>query len=197
VVNSYVLGPNFDLKTLRKDNAKRFFDMNRADSTSSVAALEDNFEFVLQLAVTYAPDGFLSTSFSVQGVFGMFARYSQDKGTCVHICIMYVSLVCCQAVFRNIADTYGIFNDGTMRRVTKETLHANKQGIIQTLHVNKQGKTQQVKRPANYFCVCVCVSGLGFFYCWPSPEHGNACLISGWKVRRIKARQNKFKQVYI
>ena len=58
VVNSYVLGPNFDLKTLRKDNAKRFFDMNRADSTSSVAALEDNFEFVLQLAVTYAPDGF-------------------------------------------------------------------------------------------------------------------------------------------
>jgi hypothetical protein len=155
------------------------------------------FRICVAAGCDLCPWWFLSTSFSVQGVFGMFARYSQDKGTCVHICIMYVSLVCCQAVFRNIADTYGIFNDGTMRRVTKETLHANKQGIIQTLHVNKQGKTQQVKRPANYFCVCVCVSGLGFFYCWPSPEHGNACLISGWKVRRIKARQNKFKQVYI
>ena len=34
----------------------------------------------------------------------------------------------CQAVFRNIADTYGIFSEGTMRRVIKETLHTNKRG---------------------------------------------------------------------
>ena len=57
MVTSYVLGPGFDLKTLRKDKTKRFFDMARAESPSSVAALEDNFQFVLQLSVTYAPDG--------------------------------------------------------------------------------------------------------------------------------------------
>ena len=59
VVTSYVLGPNFSLKDLRchKNRAKPFFDMTRADSPSSVFALEDNFGFVLTLAVTYAPDG--------------------------------------------------------------------------------------------------------------------------------------------
>ena len=57
MVTSYVLGPGFDLKTLRKDKTKRFFDMARAESPSYVAALEDNFQFVLQLSVTYAPDG--------------------------------------------------------------------------------------------------------------------------------------------
>ena len=50
-------------------------------------------------------------------------------------CILYIYLymynfasLCCQAVFRNIADTYGIFSEGTMRRVIKETLHTNKRG---------------------------------------------------------------------
>lgn len=57
VVTSYVLGPNFDLKKLRKDPTKCFFNMARAESPSSVAALEDNFEFVLQLVVTYADIG--------------------------------------------------------------------------------------------------------------------------------------------
>ena len=43
----------------------------------------------------------------------------------------------CQAVFRNIADTYGIFSEGTMRRVIKETLHTNKRGKTTTSNVGR------------------------------------------------------------
>ena len=58
-MTGYVLGPNFSLKDLRsrKDKTRPFFDLSRADSPSSVCALEDNYNFVLALAVTYAPDG--------------------------------------------------------------------------------------------------------------------------------------------
>ncbi|CAL1130774.1 unnamed protein product, partial [Cladocopium goreaui] len=92
VVTSYVLGPDFSLKDLRchKNRAKPFFDMTRADSPSSVFALEDNFGFVLTLAVTYAPDG-------------CFPPHSHFK-----------------EVFVDMADTYGIFPERTMRRVVKD-----------------------------------------------------------------------------
>eukprot|EP00435_Cladocopium_sp_Y103_P016142 s2026_g4.t1 len=88
VVTGYVLSPNFSLKSLRsqKNKAKPFFDMTRADSPSSVSALEDNYAFVLALAVTYAPDG-------------CFPPHRHFK-----------------EVFVDIADTYGIFPEKTMRR---------------------------------------------------------------------------------
>ena len=65
--------------------------------------------------------------------------------TCISI--LFVGVFVCQVVFRNIADTYGIFNDGTMRRVIKETLHVN---------ARCQHNTHMIY--IYIYCICVYVS---------------------------------------
>lgn len=57
LVMTHMMAPTFDMVKLRSDkSSKSFFNLERCETCASVPALEDNFEFVLSLVTTFAPE---------------------------------------------------------------------------------------------------------------------------------------------
>lgn len=55
-MTAHILAPTFDLEKLRADDKTTFFNLERCDTCASVIALEDNFDFVMNLVATLAPE---------------------------------------------------------------------------------------------------------------------------------------------
>jgi len=124
LLESFTDGGDF-LPTLRNDERHQFFHLPPGVDPASVAALEHNFDFLIQLTATFAPEPVYPHHSIFQASLKLLNMLLYDHVTTQDLrgysfqVVVDVFLTLFQAAFIKLADKYGIFPARTTKKVVK------------------------------------------------------------------------------